>query len=216
MQIGDQIRAARQRRGWTQKQLAERVTNPTTGLPLTPSAISEIERGSVEPRPAVLLAIGQLLGIAGESLLGVSGGANRRLRVTWGLTYVQPSGEYIAARLPEESPMSAHVIEQVRDSFGPDIWGMVVDGESIGVPSDHRIGHRDEFILEPPGSAPKDGQLVIAQRVDGGPKVLRIAQSRADAVYLAHPDGESAGDTIALHPARWVLVALVKEHRRIW
>jgi transcriptional regulator with XRE-family HTH domain len=61
--FGKKVRAARQARGWTQEELAERAG-------LAPVQISRIERGVREVRLTTLLRIAQALQTTPDRLLG--------------------------------------------------------------------------------------------------------------------------------------------------
>src|SRR5690554_2452360 len=62
--LWNRVREERARRGWSQRELAER-----TGL--SRSAVSAVETGQVEPSTAAALALAGAFGVAVEDLFGV-------------------------------------------------------------------------------------------------------------------------------------------------
>lgn len=216
---GKQIRAAREALGLTQGQLGQMVDNPSTGKPLTASAISQIESGAVRGRAEVILALARAVGLpVGESILSGTTAPNRTLRASWAISYSADLREYTVAQIPEEELVHAREIDDVPLGFPESVWGALVDGDSLPIEPSHAVGPLDELILAPPDGEPVDRQEVVIRRRgdDTAPALLRIVRYEGATLMLVHPDGLSAGDAYMYTPERWEIVAHVRQHRRTW
>lgn len=69
--IGRKVKAARERAGLTQAQLAEAAA-------ITDETISRLERGAFEPALSTMVALADALGVGLDELLGRSGPGSRR------------------------------------------------------------------------------------------------------------------------------------------
>ncbi len=103
-----QLRAARQARGWTQAELAERA-----GIAV--EVCGRLERGRVLPRADTLVRLAMVLGVSTDALLGqapASGGSLER-------TAAEPEAEYsgrpelrrLVRRLGEETPRTIRLLD---------------------------------------------------------------------------------------------------------
>jgi transcriptional regulator with XRE-family HTH domain len=73
----DRLRSERKRRGWSQEQLCEQLTQQRT--PISQSVISKMESARREPRPDELVAIAKVFGLTVDTMLGYKGGKDESL-----------------------------------------------------------------------------------------------------------------------------------------
>jgi transcriptional regulator with XRE-family HTH domain len=115
-----ELRAARQGRGWTQAELAERA-----GLVI--EACGRLERGRVLPRADTLVRLTAALGVSSDALLGLTPGAGTsRARAV-----AEQAAEYA------ESPELRRLVRRLRGESSRTI--RLIDGLVSSV----RAGHRD-------------------------------------------------------------------------
>jgi transcriptional regulator with XRE-family HTH domain len=110
-----QLRAARQARGWTQAELAERA-----GIAV--EVCGRLERGRVLPRADTLVRLAVVLAVSTDALLGQAlpggGGSGER-------TAAEPEAEYsgrpelrrLVRRLGDESPRTVRLLDALVSSL---------------------------------------------------------------------------------------------------
>jgi transcriptional regulator with XRE-family HTH domain len=114
--FAQQLRAARQARGWTQAELAERV-----GIAV--EVCGRLERGGVLPRADTLVRLSQALGVRTDALLGL--GPERAGDAAERAAAREPEADYagrpelkrLMRRLKGESPRTVRLLVALLSSF---------------------------------------------------------------------------------------------------
>jgi transcriptional regulator with XRE-family HTH domain len=79
LSLGDVLKQARQRRGWTLRQLADQVTKED-GTAISPQYLFDIETHHRIPTPHVLAELARVLALEYDTLLALAGAADVVLR----------------------------------------------------------------------------------------------------------------------------------------
>jgi transcriptional regulator with XRE-family HTH domain len=161
--FGTRVRAERERRGWSQEELAKRLTDK--GIPVYASTIAKIE-SEKKPRAARLgeaAGIADLFGVSLDSLLGRKPGAQRN-ELTYLLRALRQSAQKALGDLETVRELLEELPTQFDGANGPqtlsNAWGMYLAPASealtrLAIASDFLLDH-EQRRLEPSAEALMD------------------------------------------------------------
>lgn len=176
MGLAENIRAARQARGMTQQELADR-------LDLTPNAVTMWESGRSKPRTAMMPLLAEILGTTTGELLGEDAGLRSGVRMPlYGWTHAGEPMEEIAG------DDYAYVPPVVAERH-PRAFLLHVRGGCMG-----RVIPDGSLVCVDPDAEPANGRVVVMEPEAGESVMRRIWRGRdsallvADAVEGDYPD----------------------------
>lgn len=116
--IADQVRRLRQRRDWSQRQLAEALT--AADYPTTTGSVQALEWGDTKIPLETLLALAYVLDVAPVELLSGSFLENRETVPLFGSTHVRP--EQARAWISGDEPLAGQDPRRYDEQVGDDMY----------------------------------------------------------------------------------------------
>lgn len=156
MGLAENIRAARQARGMTQQELADR-------LDLTPNAVTMWESGRSKPRTAMMPLLAEILGTTTGELLGEEAGLRSGVRMPlYGWTHAGEPMEEIAG--DDYAYVPPVVAERHPRGFLLRVRGGCMD----------RVIPDGSLVCVDPDAEPSTGRVVVVEPTEGESVMRRI------------------------------------------
>lgn len=156
MGLAENIRAARQARGMTQQELADR-------LDLTPNAVTMWESGRSKPRTAMMPLLAEILGTTTGELLGEDAGLRSGVRMPlYGCTHAGEPMEEIAG--DDYAYVPPVVAERHPRGFLLRVRGGCMD----------RVIPDGSLVCVDPDAEPSTGRIVVLEPTEGESVMRRI------------------------------------------
>lgn len=167
MGLAENIRAARQARGMTQQELADR-------LDLTPNAVTMWESGRSKPRTAMMPLLAEILGTTTGELLGEDAGLRSGVRMPlYGWTHAGEPMEEIAD--DDYAYVPPVVAERHPRGFLLRVRGGCMD----------RVIPDGSLVCVDPDAEPSTGRVVVVEPTEGESVMRRIYRGSSHVMLVA-------------------------------
>ena len=167
MGLAENIRAARQARGMTQQELADR-------LDLTPNAVTMWESGRSKPRTAMMPLLAEILGTTTGELLGEDAGLRSGVRMPlYGWTHAGEPMEEIAG--DDYAYVPPVVAQNHPRGFLLRVRGGCMD----------RVIPDGSLVCVDPDAEPSTGRVVVVEPTEGESVMRRIYRGSSHVMLVA-------------------------------